>query len=57
LESKLEIHCRMPIRDVIGLAFKIEDDLRHGIWNPSLKYTADCQSMDSQVLDLKSKMI
>jgi len=47
----------MPIRDVIGLAFKIEDDLRHGIWNPSLKYTADCQSMDSQVLDLKSKMI
>jgi len=86
LESKFEIHCRLPICAFLGLGFKlrddlkhaiwnpgmkyrlpicgfpglgfeIRDDLRHGIWNPSLKYTAGCQSVVSQVLNLKSGII
>jgi len=57
LKSKLEIHCRLPICGFPGLGFKIGDDLRHELSNPGMKYTADCQSVVSQVLDLKSRMI
>jgi len=57
VKSKLEIHCRLPICGFLGLGLQIGDDLRHGMWNPSLKYTADCQSVVSQVLDLKLRMI
>jgi hypothetical protein len=39
------------------VAFKIEGDQKHGIGNPSMKYTADCQSMVDQVLDFISRMV